>query len=327
MRTIDVNFILLLLVLLLIIPVLYFEETVGNVLTGHAISNPQELQSSVNTFAIDFPLTSLSENGAHFCVKIEDHSYDVVNTHGQFTVTEISLCDSFSDFIIQFDTLDHFNALLNAPSCQNFFTQNGFTYANTKYWDGDYLCDDSFTQRYCYGVQLCEKEATAPDSLLNCCSEELSPANTSTSSQFPDNTPANLLSQTSQSQSQNPTQSESSSKPQDSQPRSSGFINRSVTNDVVGKAASLKPSPFSTTLSYVAYVIGAVFLIGAAVGTVHHRNKRKMQRKSTAIKISLWARKSRQLGYTPDQIKTVLRRRNVEEQTINESLMMAFGKR
>ncbi|HLC65702.1 MAG TPA: hypothetical protein VJI46_06290 [Candidatus Nanoarchaeia archaeon] len=301
----DINFVLLLIVLLMVVPAFFFDETIGNLITGRAVEGDLTIQ--VQEFASFFPLTAYSQ-ASRVCLSIGPDSFEVLNEAGIFSTGKISACEPSHDFILVFESADEFTALANEPTCANFFSQKGYSYAPSRYWDGDYTCSSDFKQSYCSGVDFCSIEAEVPSSLFSCC--------TQAGEVFVEE--GQETGMTGSEQEENGAEEQSGEEPV--------FIKRpSSSGDIVGKASA--PTNSSSAVTYIIYVVVGVFLAVGVIGTIHSRKKKRLERNRAVIKISMWARKSSDLGFTQDQIATVLRRRNIPEGVVNDAFSLAFGKR
>ncbi|MBI4440034.1 hypothetical protein HY638_03610 [Candidatus Woesearchaeota archaeon] len=319
-KRIDVNFMLVVAVLLLFIPAVFFDGTVGNLISGRAVDD-SGLKGSVESLANYFPLTGFSGDGSNVCISAGSKSFGVLKEGGVFSVTETEACDASYDFVLVFDSADSLVALANEPSCANFFSSAGYSYAPSKYWDGDFVCGDAFVQGYCSGVNLCSTEADAPSSLSRCCLS----GNAADKDIVGDaGDISSVVPQKDSGAGQDVASDADNSPGKTSEPV---FIRRPSppNGDVVGKAAASTES--TSALAYIVYVIAGVFLAVTVVGTIHARKKKRLERSRMAIKIAMWTKKSMQMGYSEDQVASVLRRRNVPDKVINDAFSIASGKR
>ena len=176
---------LLVFVLLILAPVLFFSfaKTFGSV-TG-AVVYAEDVKPEVEQLVMGHPLTRLAAAGSKVCILIDEGSDSLSfavrkNAKDDFNVSESldKFCDGYlnEDFILEYVSYSAFKKEVKDNSCDSFkagWKGDSYYFLISKQVKkgGDIVCDDYFSNTYCGAINFCYTPDEISSYKLDCCAD------------------------------------------------------------------------------------------------------------------------------------------------------------
>ncbi|MFC1769289.1 hypothetical protein ACFLZX_06020 [Nanoarchaeota archaeon] len=244
--------------------------------------------NEVENFAAFFPLTGFSGEGSNFCIIVGDQYFDVTRSKEAFIVVESTGCEPLKDLVIKFPSKTALVSQNEDVGCQQIFTRDKFSFEKSLFWDNGFNCNSEFRKSYCQGINICGPIA-AQHKLVTCCLTNIDTVTKET--------------------------------PKDIEKIETPPPEKS--DDIVGQATG----SLDNNIFIAIYAIGGLFLIVAGVLVIIAKKRKTQIRNKLILKVSLWARKSKSIGFSEEKIISELNDKKIPKAVINRAISIAFGKR